>query len=394
MQAHPVRAGGEQARRARPDRRPVLPPGVQHRLARGRADRAPGDLPDDDRRQLRGSPAGAGDQAAQQADQRPQDRRAGAGRVGAARTAAGQGARGPREQVARAGDRDAVPCQGGGRGAGRGHRRGHRQPRQAGRPDQGAGTVRHQGTGPVRAWSPSAGAAGRSPTGRCARWTARPSEQPQPTSDTRRQADGRDLLRRRRRSQRHPGPPRGGPRLRQPGARARAVAARLRGGRPGRAAGGLAQPGERGQRGAAGGHPAGRLRGGRPDHGAGAGPRPARAVRGGHRAQPGGRRRAVLRARAEHPLRLIQPAGRGGRVHGRPEGPGPPGAPPVRRGARRAGAWSRSSRTPPATRGRSPWPTPRPSAAPGPARWSPPSPRRPRPTCSASRPCSAAASPS
>ena len=39
-----------------------------------------------------GPPAGAGDQAAQQADQRPQDRGARADRVGAARAAAGQGA--------------------------------------------------------------------------------------------------------------------------------------------------------------------------------------------------------------------------------------------------------------------------------------------------------------
>ena len=44
--------------------------------------------------------------------------------------------------------------------------------------------------------------------------------------------------------------------------------------------------------------------------------------------------------------------------------------------------------------GRSPCPTPRRSAAPGRARWPPPSPRRPRPTCSASRSCSAAGSPS
>ena len=34
---HPVRAGREQARRARPRRQPVQPPRLQHRLARGRS---------------------------------------------------------------------------------------------------------------------------------------------------------------------------------------------------------------------------------------------------------------------------------------------------------------------------------------------------------------------
>ena len=74
----------------------VLPARLQHRLAGGRADRAPRGLPDDDRRRRRGLPARAGHQAAQQAGQRAQDRRAGAGAVGAARAAAGQGARRPR----------------------------------------------------------------------------------------------------------------------------------------------------------------------------------------------------------------------------------------------------------------------------------------------------------
>ena len=64
------RARREQARRPGPDRRAVLPPRLQHRLARGRPDRAPRGLPDDDRRRRRGAAARAGDQAAQQAGQR------------------------------------------------------------------------------------------------------------------------------------------------------------------------------------------------------------------------------------------------------------------------------------------------------------------------------------
>ena len=109
------------------------------------------------------------------------------------------------------------------------------------------------------------------------------------------------------------------------------------------------------------------------------------------RAEPAGRRRAVLRPRLQHPVRLHQAPGRRGRRHGRAEGPGPPGAPRVRGRQGRARAWSPSSRTPPARRCRSRCPTPRRSAAPAPASSRRRSPRRPRPTCSASRPCSAAA---
>ena len=79
-QAHALRAGGEQARRPGPGLGAVLPARLQHRLARGRRDRAPGGLPDHDRGQRRGLPAGAGHQAAQQAGQRAEDRRAGARR--------------------------------------------------------------------------------------------------------------------------------------------------------------------------------------------------------------------------------------------------------------------------------------------------------------------------
>ncbi len=112
------------------------------------------------------------------------------------------------------------------------------------------------------------------------------------------------------------------------------------------------------------------------------------------RAEPRRRRRAVLRARAQHPLRPDQAAGRGRRLHGRAQGPGPPGAATVRRRPRRARAGRRRAgrdRQAPGT-----WssPTPRASAAPAPARSGPRSPRRPRPTCSASRPCSAVGCPS
>ena len=49
-----------------------------------------------------------------------------------------------------------------------------------------------------------------------------------------------------------------------------------------------------------------------------------------------GRQRAVLRPRPEHPLRPDQAAGQRHHRHGRPEGPRPPGAPPVRRRQGRA----------------------------------------------------------
>ena len=75
-QPHALRPGGEQARRAGPGLGPVLPARLQHRLARGRADRAPRRLPHDDRGRGRGLAARAGHQAAQQAGQRAQDRRA------------------------------------------------------------------------------------------------------------------------------------------------------------------------------------------------------------------------------------------------------------------------------------------------------------------------------
>ena len=88
---HPVRPGREQARRAGPDRRPVQPPRLQHRLPRGRPDRAPRGLADDDRGQRRGLAARAGHQAAQQAGRGDQDRRARPGGLGQPRADHGQG---------------------------------------------------------------------------------------------------------------------------------------------------------------------------------------------------------------------------------------------------------------------------------------------------------------
>ena len=84
------------------------------------------------------------------------------------------------------------------------------------------------------------------------------------------------------------------------------------------------------------------------------------------------------------------PAGRR-RRDGRAEGPGSPGAPRVRRRPRRPRARRRRAGRDRQGAGRSRCRTPRPSAACAPAASRRRSPRRPRPTCSASRPCSAAA---
>ena len=121
------------------------------------------------------------------------------------------------------------------------------------------------------------------------------------------------------------------------------------------------------------------------------GPGAAQALHRLDRAEPQGRRRDLLRARLQHPLRLHQAAGatstwRWSRRRARGTSCG--GSSSTARACRCS---SRSSRTRPARRSRWRCPTPRRSAAPGPARSRPRSPRRPRPTCSASRPCSAAA---
>ena len=74
----------------------------------------------------------------------------------------------------------------------------------------------------------------------------KPTARPPPTASARRTTDhGRTVLRRRRRPECRPGPQRRRARLRQPGPRARTVAARLRRRRPGRAARGLRRAGRR-----------------------------------------------------------------------------------------------------------------------------------------------------
>ena len=84
---HPVGPRRGQARRARPHLRPVLPARLQHPVARRGPHRGGGDLAHDDLRDRRRLPPRAGDEAAQQARARHQDRRAGADDLGAARAA-------------------------------------------------------------------------------------------------------------------------------------------------------------------------------------------------------------------------------------------------------------------------------------------------------------------
>ena len=216
-----------------------------------------------------------------------------------------------------------------------------------------------------------------------------------PNSDNaERPTSGRDLLRRRRRPLVDPAAARRGPRLRQPGARARPVAARLGRRRAGRPAGGSESRAKAEDDGLRVLTPAEACEEADlimvlvPDH-------LQRAVYAeaiAPRLVDG--RRAVLRARPEHPLRPHPAAGGRGRLHGGAEGPRPPGPPPVQRGPRRAGARRGRAGRDRQRAGRSRSPTPRASAAPAPACSRPRSPRRPRPTCSASRPCCAAASPS
>ncbi len=120
-------------------------------------------------------------------------------------------------------------------------------------------------------------------------------------------------------------------------------------------------------------------------------PAPAEALRRGDRPAARRGRHPGLRPRLQHPLRLHHPARGRRRLHGRPQGPRATSCVASTSTAAACPCSSRSRRTPPATPGRSPCPTPRASAACAPAASRPPSPRRPRPTCSASRPCSAAA---
>ena len=123
------------------------------------------------------------------------------------------------------------------------------------------------------------------------------------------------------------------------------------------------------------------------------GPRPqaAPALHRVRRAQHHAGRHPGLRPRLQHPLRLHHPARRRRRVHGRPEGPRATWSVASTSTGAAYPSSSRSRRTTPARPGTSRSPTPRPSAACAPAASRPRSPRRPRPTCSASRRCCAAA---
>ena len=146
------------------------------------------------------------------------------------------------------------------------------------------------------------------------------------------------------------------------------------------------------------GRPAGavggrRRRRGRRDHDPAARHRTGRGLRGGDRPPPQRRRRPLLRPRLQHPVRADHPAGRGRRGHGRPQGPRPPGPAHLHRRAVGCRRWWRCRPIRRARPTTSPSPTPTPSAPPAPGCSTPPSPRRPRPTCSVSRWCSAAASP-
>ena len=180
-------------------------------------------------------------------------------------------------------------------------------------------------------------------------------------------------------------------RLRQSGARARAVAARLRRGRQGRPAGGIRSREGRRQRGAAGHHAreaceeADLIMVLAPDHVQRA------AVRQRDRAEPGAGDALFFAPRAQHPLRLITPPADVDVAWSPPRGP----ATWCAASSSRAGAcpcWSRWNRTPRA----SAWALAL-SYAKGiggtraGALIKPRSARRPRPTCSASRRCSAAA---
>ena len=180
---------------------------------------------------------------------------------------------------------------------------------------------------------------------------------------------GRDLLRRRRRPVDHPGPQGRRARLRQPGSRARAVAARLRRRRPRRSARGLEEPREGRGRGPAGRHAGrGRCRG-RPRSWCS---RPTRVQR-------------KLYAEAIEPnlddgdalffghglnirFGLITPPAGVDVAHGRAEGSRATWCAASSTRAAACRASSRSSRTPPARPGTSRCPTPRASAAPAPAR--------------------------
>ena len=182
----------------------------------------------------------------------------------------------------------------------------------------------------------------------------------QPTEGSTTQHGRRDLLRRRRRPLDHPGPQGRRPRLRQPGPRARAEPARLgvdvRVGLPE----GSKSRAKAEERGPARLDPGRGGRRGRRDHDPGARHRAARSCtpRRSRRTSRPATRCSSPTASTSTSATSSRPAGVDV-AHGRAEGPGPPGAPPVRGRQGRARASSPSSRTRPAAPRRWRCPTPR-----------------------------------
>ena len=276
---------------------------------------------------------------------------------------------------------------------GRGHHRGDRRPRQARRPASGSSSRSASRSSCSRAWWRSAAVPAPSPTARCARLTDRALARDKPIKEKHRTVaeifydDDADLSSSRAGTSRSSDTAARATRTRCPCATPASTSRR--------APRGLEEPARRPRTRPARRHPGGGGRGGRPDHDPRPGPPPAGALRGGRSRRTSSRATRCSSATASTSATASsQPPAGVDVAHGRAEGPGPPRPPPVRRRAAASRSSSPSRRTRPATPGRWPSPTPRASAACARAASRPPSPRRPRPTCSASRPCCAAASPS
>ena len=109
-------------------------------------------------------------------------------------------------------------------------------------------------------------------------------------------------------------------------------------------------------------------------------------------AEPEAGQHADVLARLQHALRPGRAAAGRRCAARRPQGPRPPGPQRVRKGRRRAVPDRHQPGSQRRDAARSAWPMPRASAARAAASSKPRSPKRPKPTCSASRSCSAAAS--
>ena len=111
-----------------------------------------------------------------------------------------------------------------------------------------------------------------------------------------------------------------------------------------------------------------------------------------HPRQPQPGQHPGLFARIFDPLRPDRAAQGSQRDDGRPQGPRPSGPQRIRQGGRRSLPGRRAGRLGRRHAASTVWPMPRESAAPRGASFRPPSAKRPRPTCSASRSSCAAAS--